>query len=945
MKDGQFLYNFFSKAGVLGEPNTQGEYNVPCPFEHDKGFEQNPSAHVNLDKGVFHCKTCLAENRFGNGGLSEVGFISQYYKIPYHEALVMKNYLTNDGEDTVESWQEFKNNLKHNDKLMNMLRERRGLTDLTIDKYHLGFSGDGVRYPVFIFGELCDVRTYNPDEKPKMRSRKGATTLLFPFDDWYSDDRPTLLVGGENDALIGRQLGFNALTFTGGEGAVPAPMFLKMFAGKTVYICYDTDAAGKKGAQRVAFTLKEHGADVYIVDLTPIGLAGDKSDKDISDAYLKHGLTYAQMDELMRKAPQFTEMEYLEEKNKVYPLVDLWEASSGKYHGRRISSRVVMAGKYDRDMYVPSAVKLYCDHHADPSHDLDECPLHGKEKLWTLTDSNLKDVLYLVEKDEPKMLLELRRLNYIPKDNSCIKMEILARETVQKVIFTPDVETENDLNGYRAVEQFAYTLGDPLNDGDKYRVYYRPFAHPNDGGRAYLVVDRYEDSDNAINTFRMNEGLKEKLKVFQGDPAEVMLRRFEMAKGIVKGFTMDMLVWATDLVYHGPMSFRFLGKEMKGYPEIAVIGESRTGKTDTAVQLQNYYRLGNFTNLKNASVAGLLGGADKITNGGFKIKWGAIPRNHKGLMILDEMSGASPEVWSRLTDLRSSGQATITKIGGTMKAPARTRLLWVGNPRTINNRTKSLLEYPSGVEAVLDLIGADEDVARFDAVVLIVDRGVYYRSDEFSAGAEPFPQELYMDLIRWVWSRNTEQVVFDTHVEDYIWRRSLVLNESYATDVKLLGAEASKKLARFAVACAACCFSCDESGEKIVVKREHVDWAEYFINRCYDDDVFRLKEYVEERRMYNTLNPEVESIVHRLLNNDTAHVVIREMVRSTEPISQLNLRNISGMDPDQFAKLINHLSRHYLIYNQARGITATRRLILAYRSYKDIRLKPLSERA
>ena len=945
MKDGQFLYNFFSNAGVLGEPNTQGEYSVPCPFEHDKGFERNPSAHVNLDKGVFHCKTCLAEGRFGNGGLSEVGFISRYYKIPYHEALVMKSYLNNDGEDTVESWQIYKDNLKSNGKLMNMLRERRGLTDLTIDKYHLGFSGDGVRYPVFIFGELCDVRTYDPDMKPKMRSKKGATTLVFPFDDWYNDDRPTLLVGGENDALIGRQLGFNSVTFTGGEGAVPAPMFLNMFAGKTVYLCYDTDLAGKKGAQRVAFLLKEVGATVFIVDLTPIGLTGDKSDKDLSDAYLKHGLTYAQMEDVIHKSTQFSEMEYLEEKNRVYPLVDLWEASSGKYHGRRISSRVVMAGKYDRDMYVPSAVKFTCKEKDNPEHDKEKCPIHGKDKLWTLTEDSLKQVLYLVEEDEPKMNAALRSLNYIPKDALCVKMEILARETVQKVVLMPDVETENDLSGFRAVEQFAYVIGDPLNDGDKYRIYYRPYAHPKDGGRAYLVVDKYEDSDNAVNTFQMNEALKDRLKVFQGNPAEVMNKRFEMAKGIIKGFTMDMLVWSTDLVYHGPMSFRFLGKEMKGYPEVAVIGESRTGKSDTAEQLQNYYRLGNRTSLKNASVAGLLGGADKITNGGFKIKWGAIPRNHKGLMILDEMSGAAPDVWSKLTDLRSSGEATITKIGGTMKAPARTRLLWIGNPKVINNRSKSLLEYPSGVEAVLDLIGADEDVARFDSVVLVVDKGVYYRSDEFSAGAHPYPQELYVDLIRWVWSRKPEQVVFNDYVEDYIWRRSGVLNEAYATDVKLLGAESSKKLARFAVACAACCFSCDETGEKIVVNREHVDWAEYYLNRCYDDDVFRLKEYVEERRMYNTLNPEVEAVVHRMMNNDTSHVLIRELVRSTEPISQLNLRNISGMDVDLFAKTINFLSRHYLIYNQARGITATRRLILAFRSYKDVRLKPLSERA
>lgn len=942
MKDGQFLYHFFSNAGALGEPNTQGEYTVPCPFEHDKGFEQNPSAHVNLDKGVFHCKTCLAEGRFGNGGLSELNFVSKYYNIPYSEAIVMKHTLVGDMDD-LETWDTFKVNLKNNDTLMNVLRQRRGLTDLTIDKYDLGYSGDGVRYPVFIFNELCDARTYDPDAKPKMRSKKGATTLIFPFDHWYTDERPTLLVGGENDALIGRQLGFNALTFTGGEGAVPSNMFLKMFYGKTVYMCYDVDAAGKKGAQRVAFKLREVGAEVLMLDLSLFGLTGDKSDKDLSDAVLNHGLTYADMDRLMQSAPPFSDKEYQEEKNKIYPLIELWESSEGIYHGRRMSSRVIMAGKYDRDMHVPSAVNFTCTRADDPDHSQEDCPIHKVSKLWTLNEHNLKDMMYLVEVKEGQMHNALKSFNYIPKDNMCISMEILTYENVQKVVLVPDVESENELSGYKSVEQYAYTIGKSMDDSNKYRIYYKPYSHPNEGQRVYLIIDKYEDSDNSVNTFAMNESVKTKLSVFQGDPAEMMNKRFEMAKGIIKGFTTDMLVWGTDLVYHSPINFKFLGKEMKGYPEVAIVGESRTGKSDTAEQIQNYYGLGNRTSLKNASVAGLLGGADKMQNGGFKIRWGSIPRNHRGLMILDEISGAKQDIWAQLTDMRSSGEATVTKISGG-KAPAKTRLLWIGNPRTIDNRTKSLLEYSSGVEAVLDLIGADEDVARFDAIMLVVDDGKYVRADEFSAGKVPHSREVYTDLIRWIWSRKSSQIQFSESVEDYIYNRSMVLNEVYATDVKLFGAEASKKLARFAVACAACCFSCDETGENVVVNKEHVDWAEYFMNRCYDNDIFRLKEYVQDHKAYVTLNPMVESIVHKMMNLSESEIIIRELVRSMEPIPRMNLEAVSGLERNEFNKIINFLTRHYLIKNHAKGIEASRKLIMASRTYKDVSLKPLSER-
>jgi len=382
---------------------------------------------------------------------------------------------------------------------------------------------------------------------------------------------------------------------------------------------------------------------------------------------------------------------------------------------------------------------------------------------------------------------------------------------------------------------------------------------------------------------------------------------------------------------------------MKGYPEVAIIGESRTGKTDTAVKLQTYYRLGNRIALKGATVAGILGGADKASSGGFRIKWGIVPRNDKGLLILDEMSGVHSDVMAQLTDMRSSGEATITKIVST-KAPARTRMLWIGNPRVINNRSKSLLDYPSGVDAVLDLVGADEDVARFDAVMLVVDRGNYARPDEFSKNSQPHPQDVYVDLIRWIWSRSPDQITFDENVGSYIWDRSLILNESYATDIKLLGAEASKKLARFAVACAACCYSCDETGEKLVVKKEHVDWAEMFINRCYDDDVFKLKEYVKERNKSVRLTKDVELVLHGCLNVNKFEVLARELYHAMEPIPRQNLEAVSGMMKDEFNQAIGYLSKYYLVKNESRGISATRTFRLAYQSYQDVRMKTIAER-
>lgn len=932
MKLGKFLDRFFTKAGELDEPNMQGEYAVHCPFEHDKGFEQNPSAHINIEKGMFHCKTCQAEGRFHNGGLSEIQFIQEYYSVTRRQALFIQNKLQED--EDAESWQQYESNLANSPALADFI-QHRGLTLETVQKYRLGYNGSGIAYPVFLFGEICDVRTYQSDAKPKMRSRTGATTLVFPFDDWYVDERPTLLVGGENDALIGRQLGFNAVTFTGGEGSVPAPVILKMFAGKTIYIMYDADEAGVKGANRAGFYLRYAGADVYLIDIKNAGLTGEKDDKDISDLVLKHGGNTATVLSLIESAEPYSEKSFKEYKNKEFPLVDLWDATKGELYGKRLSCRVIMVGKFDQDMQVPGTVKFYNTDKDNPVLDEDE--------IWTLEDSNLKDFTYLAELGQNEMTQALYQKAGIDNTKG-VGMKILEWIDFQKVMLAPDVENNDAAIGGAAAEQYAYVIGDRLMDGERYRIFFKPYAHPNNKHRVFLIVDRVETSDNAVNTFKVTPAIKEQLSVFKGPAEDMMQKRFDMAKGITKDYTSDMLVWAADLAYHSPLRFSLMGKSYKGYPEIAVVGESRTGKTATAVALQKFYRIGNITSLKNASVAGLVGGAEKGNSGTWRIKWGTVPRNDGGLVILDEMSGAGQDVMSHLTDMRSQGEAVLNKIGGTFKAPARTRLLWVGNPRVIEGRSKSLLDYPTGIDAVLDLVGADEDVARFDAVMLVVDKGVYYRPDEFSQDAVPHDRDAYANLVRWAWSRKENQVEFAEDVDNYLWMQAQVLNEKYATDVKLFGAEAHIKLARFAVACAMCCFSTDESGEVVQVQKDHVDWAAYFMNRCYDNDVFRLKEYVDDRRKYNDTNAEINMLVQKLLNTEANEVLLRELIRSNESIPRSSLQTITGLDSDNFAKVISGMTKHYLVLNQARGIQATRRLRKAIRNCKVTKLTPLSER-
>lgn len=942
-----FFERFFSERGPY-EANGQQEAAVCCPFLHDGHgghYDKNPSAHVNVHTNLFHCKVCRAEGRFKDGGLSEIGFIAEVYGISYEDACQQQAL---EGAGTAEyqtskTWEAAVKNLLGTAEYQYLIDER-GLTPETIAEYELGFQGKGISYPVRIYRQFIDIRTYTPateTEPKKILSQPGASVMLFPFDHWRVDDRPTLLVGGENDALVARQLGFNGLTTTGGEGSFPR-ILIGYFKGRDVNVCYDCDETGRKSAENVAFLLKEAGANVKIVDL---GLAGTKKDKDLSDFYMIHKKGAPELQAIIDAAEPFSEARHQEIKNHKYPLVSLWDVAKGENSGQRLSARVTLSGKYDMPMQMPSAIEWKC---FGPTKDdvCKDCYRKGQEGWWTLDDTNMREAMYMVDVNEQQQKPAIARACGIPKGCPNSSITVRAKKEVHKVIFTPDVETEDEMTGFRPVEQYAYTLGMDLEDGARYRAFFRAYPHPLDGQRVFMIVDRVEDSDNAFNQFRMTPQLQAALAVFQGEPDKMMALRAEMAKDIVGNHAHPNVVNAVDLMYHSVMEFTYAGKlEKKGYPEGAIIGDTRTGKSSVAVPLQQFYGLGNFTAVKSATVAGLLGGADKLPSGGHKISWGMIPRNHKGLVILDEMSGVPREVLSAMTDLRSSGLASITKIVRG-KAPAKTRILWMSNPQ-IDQRTRTttqLAEYSSGIQLILDLVGSDEDIARFDFIVPLAGTEEYASPfDEVTTKA--FDRDLYRSLIYWVWTRKAEQVKFDTLIEEYIWQVSQELNAKYNCRIRLFGPEARKKLARLAIACAGACFSCTDDGESILIKAAHVNWAADFLTRIYDNDVFRLREYVQEQRMYSTTNESVNLVVEKLCSSHPS--LIKALLTSTSFYNPNNLRTIANLEQSEFGGIINQMHSNFLIHTSTEGYKPTLRLRRAVDAYREIypttRMIPLSE--
>jgi hypothetical protein len=341
--------------------------------------------------------------------------VKEYYGMSYGEAI---QFLVSQKKDydSDDSYQIFKNNLLGHDDAMKYL-ETRGITEDLVKEYELGYNGSGVVYPVFVNGIMLDRRTYNlhqEEGEAKIKSELGAKPLLFPYDKWMAklnDSDFTLMTAGENDTILARKYGFNAVESTMGEGSFPK-MFLRLFEGRKVIICYDCDDAGKNASKTVAFLLKEAGAEVYIADL---GLSGAKDDKDITDFFIKRRGSQLAFAQILDSAAKFDEEQFVEVKNKEYPLVDLWEVPEGKHSGKRLSSRVIMMGKFSNPMETPSAIYAECTRFDSDSQVCENCPFgKERERWWTLDEDNLEDVLELVEVNKGTQHKVINRLLRIP---------------------------------------------------------------------------------------------------------------------------------------------------------------------------------------------------------------------------------------------------------------------------------------------------------------------------------------------------------------------------------------------------------------------------------------------------------------------------------------------------------------------------------------------------
>ena len=908
---GNFFEYYFSEYDF-----EKKETAVCCPFPHhtESGVEYQetiPSAHINLDKGVFHCKVC-------EKGLSEVSFISEILGCKYEAASKIAS-LYRDVEN-LHSW----NQLKLNPRTKEICNEL-GISDEVIEELHLKTENreEDIAFPVLMYGKVVDVRNYSPyNRAAKIRSRAGSTTgMVIPFDLWINTNPHTwtIICAGEKDMAVARSNGFNAITLTGGEKALPK--ILKPFKNRRVAICYDHDEAGIEGAKSVAAAILPYAAEVRIC--TGFHEVCKEHGEDITDFFTKYKKTKRDLQKYIIDSPVFTPEEAAVISKVTHPFVTLLEASQPKYIGRVVQSNIQVVATYEKAMPVPTtihAVKLNTS--GDDKYNLMQ---QGETRDWELCDKTCQDVLKLVDNNftEQQIRDNTREILGITKIERDVKIERPTKETVYQCNVTDlfEVTTKNP----QTIEFVAYIIGKRLESGKKYCITYKLTPHPFKGQQLTMIILDATEAADSITDFHLTEDNKKMLdqvKNMEGSVHDKVETLSEMAKSYIGYDGYNKLIKAIDLSFHAALQFNFNGNTERGTLDTLIVTESRIGKSSTAEALQKLYSLGTFVSLAggNATIAGIIGGSNKV-NGSFQTRAGLLPMNHRGLVIFEELAKCDKDLVKALTDTRSSGSVKITRVSGDLQLPALVRMITLSNVKSSSKNIQPIASYPNGITILVDLIGAPEDIARYDLMLVMGETGNRIIDPNWRP-ITPFEPEVYKTKIRWVWSRNPDQIIITRDVVEYIFKKCNELNSKYDSHIKIFGTEAWKKVARLATAIAGYVVSTDDTYEKIIVTTKCVDEAVDYLISCYDNNTFKLKEYVDNERRYGDIDDDGIKLLQDIYNQSP--MTIRQL-SVLDKTNRMNLISATGLDNDMYNKLMNRLVQGAFVKFDGYDIVPTER--------------------
>lgn len=864
-----------------------------CPFHRD----DTPSFTMNEETNEWYCHSCK------RGG-AEDEFIAAYFDVPKEVAKFAHNYFITKNAWPFPSEQEvaqYQTALRNRPNEITALHNF-GITDEVIEKYKLGLENSRITIPVYSNTGYCvNIRKYLPPHKRDAGQTHGAKCInvkrlgavrYYPYSA-FTDSDDIYIVEGEKDCLVAISHGINAVTSTGGS-QIPVDE-LMLFKDKNVYLMLDTDQVGQKNTKLYTQLLRNIAKAIFIVTLPC---------KDFTDYWME-----THNSDLSELTVPFSEK--VEEKVQTQDMT-LYRSEFIENLDTWISLRNMSIIGAESHIYtIPSKMRVMCNNPKCTKR----CPLSMAMSAPSISEITV----------EPRQVTEFidakdaARDYWARKQFGCNKIitETVESVNVQKILFQESASFIDGLDESSNENRYGLYLytDSRLQPTAKYNFEACRVSNPRNQKTYYVI--RSAENVNSTELSYDYETFEYFAKVAEesNNAVEMMQKHYDewMAKLSIEGrldlFGSVMLTYCS--VTEIPWNYGLI----KGWMDIICVGDTRTGKSQIAQRLIKEFGLGSYINGENSRNTGVIGGVQKIGDA-WMITWGAIPMNDKGLLFIDEASGLEIEDVKNLSSTRSSGAVTINKvIKG--EARARTRVIWITNPRSGKNINEY---YWKGFGAFQEYIPVMEDQARYDLVITAAREDI-----EFLEGIDSVQMPnvaRWRSLVNTAWNISSERIVFSHGFKTAMRETCRKLNEDYGGGPIVIGVSVHEKMLRMTCAMAMLCGSI-KNGD-LVVTEKHIQWADEWFRYTLEKPSLAYAAYVREKRRAEKRKRDNEVFIREQLE---LHPALRSLLVAAN-FRGNQVQEVLGLDRVDASKILSELLRRGLVVAGRNGTYVPDKLLI-----------------
>jgi hypothetical protein len=597
------------------------------------------------------------------------------------------------------------------------------------------------------------------------------------------------------------------------------------------------------------------------------------------------------------------------------PVVELSEATNAIWLFKTIKMPVHVIGAEGDVFSVPKTIRAFCENKPDECQgECTHCSLFHVPDIMHVVSMKSRHVLRMFNVNDALKYDAIKDMLKISKKCMLARILTLQPGNISQLILAPMVarvsqKKDDTSKSSHFVNRTGYYIGHLTKSNEKYILTCTPTPDPNTQKEVFLI-DSIEPARSSIDSFSPTRDDLEMLKIFKPRPGQSLDSKFEE---IHEDFEVNLhniverkiIGYGVDLAYHSVLNFSFGGRRLdKGWMEVVILGDSAQGKTAVIRALYDHYQLGGWISGETEKRTGISYAAVQANGkkGQWICQWGALAQNDRGLLVVDEFSGMDREQFAMLTSARSDGVIRAAGVLQGHEAYCRTRSIYSSNPRPRGNKKDgSMKEFMYGIEAFEELYLEHQDVRRVDFAICL-------RGDEISEVALNMPitrkvphvytSALCNRLLLWVWTRKPEHVIFEEDATMEVRNAAIRMCGVYAISASswlVERATQKEKIARAAVSVAARTFSTDETMQRVIVKKEHVLFAERLFYMSYNSPGMQYNLFAAHNKSAPYIDESTKRHIERVLDSSRrARCSIKNLLK--------NICNASIITQDRLVK-------------------------------------------